>query len=378
MATFTAPEPAVGLPASKHIIPAVILISDAAAAALRIASLSLLDRLIVAIHRGGAGPITLVARSPLPPLKRARALKIPFEVAPEVPSFSGPVLLASSDFLVQAADIRRCLQAGGRLLTADGVPLSLGVASSAHEQVDAMLIGLPEVRCEGVAARVTSAEEARHAEKKLWASLTSSSDGLVDKVFNRPCGRPLSRLLIYTPITPNAVSILSVLIGVLAAAFFALGDHASAIFAALLFQLSAIIDCVDGDLARVVFKESPLGKWIDLVGDQVVHVSIFAGIALGIYRAESSTLVLWLGAAAVVGAILSFGVVLRGMRRASQSGPLKKLIDSATNRDFSVLVMVLAFIQELDIFMWLSAIGSHFFWIAALALQLPFRSARAQ
>ena len=94
----------------------------------------------------------------------------------------------------------------------------------------------------------------------LWASLTSASDGFVDKVFNRPCGRPLSKLLIHTPVSPNMVSVASILTGVVSAIFFASGQFITGIVGALLFQLSAIVDCVDGDIARVLFKESRLGK----------------------------------------------------------------------------------------------------------------------
>jgi hypothetical protein len=54
---------------------------------------------------------------------------------------------------------------------------------------------------------------------------------------------------------------------------------------------------------------------------------------------------------------------------------LQKLIDSATNRDFSALVLVLACFNRLHWFLWLSAIGSHLFWMTALALQFRTRPA---
>ena len=377
MVTSSATRPSGALFNANGTVPAFIFVPDPGRAALRIASLTVLDRLVVAAHRGGCGPITIVSAAPLPPLKRARALRIPINVAREAPDASEPALLISAELLVQAADVRRCLQSGARLIDAGGAPLPLGLAAPAHAEVEAMLLGLPELRAEGVALRVENAADAARAEKLLWASLTSASDGLVDKVFNRPCGRPLSKLLIRTPITPNMVSIVSVLIGVAAAGLFAAGEQTLALAGAILFQISAIVDCVDGDIARVVFKESPLGKWIDLVGDQVVHVSIFSGIAFGIYRTEPSNLVLWLGLAAVLGAIVSFAVVLRGMRQAAgQTGPLRRLIDAATNRDFSVLVLALTAARELDLFLWLAAVGSHLFWMAALALQLSVRCSR--
>jgi phosphatidylglycerophosphate synthase len=185
---------------------------------------------------------------------------------------------------------------------------------------------------------------------------------------------------VHTPVSPNAVSLLSIFVGGVAGAMFALGEYKAAIAAAVLFQISAILDCVDGDLARVMFKESVLGKWLDLAGDQVVHVAVFGGIAFGLMKTTPGSPALWLGLSAILGALLSFAVVVRGLRRPQldRSGRLQKLINAATNRDFSVLVLFLAVCDRLDLFLWVTAVGSHVFWITALALQLGGRSAEAR
>jgi hypothetical protein len=59
---------------------------------------------------------------------------------------------------------------------------------------------------------------------------------------------------------------------------------------------------------------------------------------------------------------------------------LQRLLDAATNRDFSVLVFCLAVLGQLELFLWVTAIGTHVFWITALTLQLAVRptEARAQ
>ena len=251
-----------------------------------------------------------------------------------------------------------------------GEALSIGVIESPGSSPEAALADTPELRATGVARQVTDSASAAAAERALWTSLTSASDGLVDKYFNRPIGRPLSRLLIRTPITPNTISITAIIIGIVSAFSFAFGTYKSMIVGALLLQLSAIIDCIDGDVARVVFKETPVGKWIDFAGDQIVHVGVFAGIALGVAKSSRGPEVLWLGVSAVVGALLSFGVVLRGMRsRSGQSSAAKRLIDASANRDFSVLVLFFALLDLTHVFLWLAAIGSHLFWILALSVQ---------
>jgi phosphatidylglycerophosphate synthase len=352
-------------------VPALIFCDDQTAG-LKIAALTLLDRLAVAAHRAGAGPITIVAGNPLPPLERTAALGIAVQIVSESPAASGATLVAESSLLVQPADVRALMQQGARLTTAAGERLPIGVLSRVGPGWQVALDQAPALAAQGVAARVTDAATACAAERALWASLTSSSDGLVDRYFNRPCGRLLSKLLVHTSASPNAVSLASIAIGLVAAGFFAAGNYTAGVTGAILFQLSAVVDCVDGDLARVLFKESPLGKWLDLAGDQVVHVAVFAAIAAGLVRTGQSPFAAWLGASAVLGALLSFAVVVRGMRQAANDwNPLlQKLIDAVTNRDFSVLVLALACGNRLEWFLWLSAIGSHAFWLVALGLQL--------
>lgn len=339
---------------------------------IRIAALTVLDRLVVALHRAGAGPIILAGNVPRHAIQRATALGIAVETSPALPPLPSPALLAQGNVLVTAADVRACLRHSARLIDETGAELPVGFTLAPGAEISSALKSAPTVRATGPACVVADAAMAKAAEASLWASLTSSSDGLVDRWFNRPVGRQLlSKALIHTPVTPNAISIASVLIGLAAAWLFAQGDRSSVLIAAILFQVSAVVDCVDGDIARMMFRESPLGKWIDLVGDQVVHIAVFAGIALGVHRAQSAPEMLWLGLSAVLGAALSFAVVLRGMTASGKSnGPLQRLIDAATNRDFSVIVLLLAAVGRVDWFVWLAAIGSHAFWIAALLLQL--------
>lgn len=352
-------------------LPAVIF-CDPATAPLRVAALTMLDRLLVAVHRAGCGPIHVVCSGELPELKRARAWKIEFLQCATAPSLDGPALVATTGALFTKADAERLHAGGGRLHAADGTPLPAGVVPRFTEDWRRDLESLPPLRALSVALPVTDAASARAAERALWKSLTSSADGFVDRHFNRPVGRVLSKLLVHTPVTPNQISVVATLIGVFSAYGFAVGHWKAATVGAVLLQLSAIIDCVDGDVARAVFKESPLGKWLDLVGDQVVHISVFVAVGVGLWRAGTEAPVLWLATSAGIGVVLSFLVVLRGLLKPElqKNTALQKLIDATTNRDFSVLLFALALANRLEWFLWLAAVGVHVFWLLALSLQL--------
>ena len=49
---------------------------------------------------------------------------------------------------------------------------------------------------------------------------------------------------------------------------------------------------------------------------------------------------------------------------------LQALIERMTNRDFSVLLLVLAAADRVVWFIWMLGIGVHCFWMVALGLQL--------
>ena len=352
-------------------IPAIVLCEDERCG-LMIAGLTVLDRLVVALHRAGCGPIIVVSPRSLPCLKRSKALRIELQQVETAQEPNGDVLLAAGNLMVQVADVQEVLRSASRLADPAGSALPLTFIHAGQ------LLRFPErsedplMRVRGVARCVRDPVDARIAAAELWASLKSSSDGIVDKYFNRPVGRPLSRVFVHTPLTPNQISAGSILIGLAGAWFLAQGGRFDTILGAVLFQASAIVDCMDGDVARVTFQESELGKWLDIGGDQVVHAAIFVGVGAGLGRAGSSAPIAWLTASAVIGGLISFGVILRGMLApaAKTNTRLQTLIDRATNRDFSVLVLGLAVIQSLDWFLWMAAIGSHLFWMAALILQL--------
>lgn len=323
---------------------------------MKVAGLSVVDRLVIAAHRAGCAPIILVSET-APPLPQSEELKIfSARVLATAPEFDEPALLISGPVLVEARDLERVIARRGRLVSSSGS--SLPVQMNTLEP--------PAVTAEGVAIAVPDEDAARVAERQLWASLRTSADGVVDRFFNRPVGRLLSKILVQTEVSPNQVSICASLIGLVSACLFA---DARFLAGAIVLQFSAIIDCVDGDLARVRLQQSEFGKWLDLVGDQVVHFSVFFGIGLGVMRTGSGTPALSLGMSAAVGVLISFAVIVRASSRAKNNSRVEKLIDATTNRDFSVLLLILAFVGKIDLFLWLAGLGVHLFWMTVLVLQ---------
>jgi len=82
-------------------------------------------------------------------------------------------------------------------------------------------------------------------------------------------------------ITPNQVTIISFLVGVAAAACFGSGARPMLIAGAILLQLSLVLDCVDGQLARLKNQSSEKGAWLDLATDIIKVFSVYFGLSYG-------------------------------------------------------------------------------------------------
>ena len=61
------------------------------------------------------------------------------------------------------------------------------------------------------------------------------------------------------------------------------------LLASFLFVVSITIDGVDGELARLKMAETKAGARLDALTDNLVHIAIFLGIAIGCYRAGHNT-----------------------------------------------------------------------------------------
>ena len=236
---------------------------------------------------------------------------------------------------------------------------------------------------------VRDAVDVQAAEKKLFNSLKGEFEGFVDRFFNRKVSRWFTRIFLAAGLSPNAITILATLIGLVAASGFSVGTYSAGIIAALLFQLAAVIDCCDGEVARLTFTESPFGAWLDIVMDNVVHMAIFAGIAVGSYLGVAGSDGAWaplaLGSAAVLGNGLSFWLVTRAQRIKFASGwktPVQAawsdfMLKNVASRDFSVIVLIFAVIGKLDWFLWMAAIGSVVFSLLMLWVIRPSATTRA-
>jgi hypothetical protein len=139
---------------------------------------------------------------------------------------------------------------------------------------------------------------------------------MFDLVFYRPLAFLLVKLIYRTAVTPNQLTLLSMVFGVLGGVSLALGTPLALSAGAVLFLLYNIVDCSDGQLARINHSGTHLGRILDGFADYVVSLAAYLGIGIGYASASDEPLLMWgLTAAA-------------GISNAAQSG----LLDFYRNR----------------------------------------------
>jgi phosphatidylglycerophosphate synthase len=90
----------------------------------------------------------------------------------------------------------------------------------------------------------------------------------------------LTRALLPTRISPNAVTGLMSVVGLAAAALISVNGVAAAVGAALLIQLQLLLDCTDGELARVRGQLSPAGVYLDRIGHYLTEAALPIGLGI--------------------------------------------------------------------------------------------------
>lgn len=106
-------------------------------------------------------------------------------------------------------------------------------------------------------------------------------DGFYSTFVVRKASKPLTRLALRLGWSPNTITGISFAIGLAAAALFATGQWGWILLGAIALQVSLIVDCVDGEVARATRRFTALGAWLDAATDRVKEFAVYGGLAIG-------------------------------------------------------------------------------------------------
>src|SRR5208282_3039821 len=177
-----------------------------------------------------------------------------------------------------------------------------------------------------------------------------------------------------TPLTPNAVTLFNVALGLAGAYLFSRGGYGAQLAGSVIFLLCVILDGVDGEVARLKLKETVFGRYLDIITDNIVHVALFIGLGLGIARQTGDDRYLYVLGVLLGGfafCAIAVGRALRPGGNGIRSKTLDKLTGLLANRDFAYLLAIVALLNGLKWFLLCAAAGSYLF--AAIVFLLDLR-----
>ena len=147
----------------------------------------------------------------------------------------------------------------------------------------AEVAGAPFIRSNNVSERdATKNQIAALNDARLRLKLANrANDGFYSVFFLRKISKLFTWLAVRLKMTPNQVTLISFAIGLLSAYEFSKGNFWAIFTGAVLLQLSIIIDCVDGELARYTRQFSQLGAWLDAITDRIKEYLVFFALAYG-------------------------------------------------------------------------------------------------
>lgn len=367
---------------------------DARAALLPVAGRAVAARVVLGALRAGIQRVRLPAVLRTPELTRALgALSSPagatswLDQDPRPPV--APVLLIPVTGLAPVSVLARMRTTQAPAVLAEsgeeGAPLVTADAALARALWDSIVAGAAlagalarELDARAVArtpggawyARITSPTAAARVEARLLEGLGTAVDTRLDLLLHRRLARPFTRAAVRLGVTPNQLTLLSLVLGVGAAWSLRSGSVESAAAALVLYVAAVVLDHADGEVARLTFSESSLGEWLDLVADTVVHAALVVAMGLAAARASGRG-VAFLGIIAAAGVVLSAAVAKT--LPPPDGGWFRELLARLGNRDgfYGALVAFILLLAVapalLPVLVVVVTLGSHAYWLARLA-----------
>ena len=270
-----------------------VVLAEPATAGLRIAGLSLAERAERVARRAGAAEVRCVAtaedrlrlRSWRPRATRVLVLRATDQlvhtplVSPLVEREGEVVAVVPAG--AEAADLAEGQYAGAFISTrVDATLAQLADGRSDRELAQELIERGAVTRAHGAIARhpVTSPAQRAAAEKLLFRILIKPQDNIIARVMFRPVSLALTRLLVATPITPNQVTTVTMILVAIGLWLVAKPTPASVALGSLVILASNYVDCCDGEIARLKLCSSRLGAWYDTIVDELSSLGYMLAI----------------------------------------------------------------------------------------------------
>src|SRR3954469_11765713 len=169
-----------------------------------------------------------------------------------------------------------------------------------------------------------------HTRGAMFASIADAyrrTQKPKDIFWNKYVARPAAAVLLVplekSPVTPNQVTFASLVFFAAAVAILvALPGQAGLVAAVLVIELSYVLDCADGQLARLRGTSTPIGAHLDFLMDELKAFLLVAVVGVRLWRADGDArwLLEALGGLVAVASAISLTTFLRRPEYAAATG----------------------------------------------------------
>lgn len=161
------------------------------------------------------------------------------------------------------------------------------------------------------------------AEKFLAEAIRHAVDGPIARHINKRISLPISLFLSKLWISPHAITAVNIVIGIFSGVFVADGHRYDVIlFGAALFQLASIVDGCDGEVAKLTFRCSKFGQYIDSISDNLTLGSLMTGMVAGYWRQTHSPVAFAVGGIMIACTIATLFWMALYLKKNTQSASL--------------------------------------------------------
>lgn len=348
----------------------------------RVAGLRLLDRQVRTLVRAGVEHISVVlpasAQTELTPLTQQLPVQLEFAThgqTPTLPSPDEPYLLLMAEYVhhhssltawlassqrrapvsvhatehpAQRGPLRQAQAGLGEVETEQGVfssgaflcspaalaPRDVSTVEDPWSVLAKIAASDVEIDDAGQALwrRVDRPGGSRAAKAMLFGQVTKATSGFVSRHINARLSIPTSKLLVETGLSPHAITVLLVLTtGLYSAYLISIAqDYSTLLLSGILWQLAAVFDRCDGEVARVKLCESKFGAWFDTVTDNFAYLCGYIGTLVGISRLHpDEPMYAYIGASSIAAMFLTI-FVMYSYAHKTGSGSLQHYLRALT------------------------------------------------
>ena len=127
--------------------------------------------------------------------------------------------------------------------------------------------------------------KAKNKDDEWWSSFVTAPLGILLNVI----------VVDWSILNPNRLTTLSFIYALLGAAYILPFSYQNFLIAAMLIQLSHVLDCMDGQMARYRGISSPAGSFYDKIADFIKIFIFFAAVSFTAFEESNNITVVFLG-----------------------------------------------------------------------------------